>query len=79
MTAEPTPQPAFVLTKTPRYLLTVQQTCEALSIGRSRVYELVSLGDLQQVHSGRRALITVASVEAYVERLIDDERYRSSA
>ena len=78
MTAEPVAVRDVQETPTPRYLLSVAQTCESLSMGRSRIYELASTGELQTVRSGGRRLVVVASIEAYVAKLIDDEQYAAS-
>ncbi len=38
-------------------------------IGRTKIYELVDSGELTRVHIGTRAVITGASIAAYIERL----------
>jgi excisionase family DNA binding protein len=40
-----------------------------LGIGRTKVYELVSAGELELVHIGCRALVPVASVRSFSDRL----------
>jgi len=37
-------------------------------IGRSQLYELLAQGELESVKIGRRRMITVASMVAYVDR-----------
>lgn len=38
-------------------------------ISRPTVYSLINRGELTHVHIGRRAFVTAASVNAYIERL----------
>jgi excisionase family DNA binding protein len=45
---------------------------EALDISNGTLETLVASGDLVKVKIGRRALITRASLDAYVERIIAD-------
>jgi len=52
-----------------RWLLAIPAACASLGIGRSTLYELAANGDVQIVRVGRRALVPVASIESYVERL----------
>ena len=47
-----------------RYLLSISQAAEALSIGRSKTYELISQGRLLTVTIGRRRLVKADSVRA---------------
>lgn len=53
----------------PRWLLPIPEACTGLGVGRSTLYEMAARGDVQIVRVGRRALVPVASIEAYVERL----------
>ena len=46
------------------FLLPIPATCEALGIGRSKVYELINAGQLEIVKIGRRTLVRVASIRA---------------
>ncbi|PVB20770.1 DNA-binding protein [Mycobacteroides abscessus] len=41
-------------------------------LGRTKIDELVSAGDLAKVRVGRRAFVTAKSVAAYVDRLASD-------
>jgi len=52
-----------------RWLLGIPEAAAALGVGRSPLYELAARGDVQIVRVGRRALVPVASIESYVERL----------
>jgi hypothetical protein len=42
-----------------------------LGIGRSQVDQLAAHREIEKVKIGRRALVTVASIDAYVQRLRD--------
>jgi excisionase family DNA binding protein len=50
-------------------LLSIVDTARVLGVGRSTVYLLISRGELPVVHVGRRALIHVDAVHAYVAGL----------
>lgn len=54
---------------TPRWLLPIPEACAGLGVGRSTLYELAAAGELEIVHIGRRALVPVGAIAAYVERL----------
>jgi len=45
-------------------LLSIEKAAEALSIGRSKTYELIGEGKLVTVTIGRRRLVRVDSVQA---------------
>ena len=45
-------------------LLSIEKAAEALSIGRSKTYQLISEGRLLTVSIGRRRLVRVDSVRA---------------
>lgn len=48
----------------PRFLLSISQAAESLSIGRSKTYELINEGKLVTVMIGRRRLIRADSIRA---------------
>jgi excisionase family DNA binding protein len=52
-----------------RLLLTVPEAAARLSLGRSKVYELLTRGELQAVRIGRAVRIPVAELEHFVARL----------
>lgn len=62
------PQPETDPEATP-LLLTVMETARMLSIGRTKVYELLGSGHLEEVHIGRATRIPVDSVLHFVEHL----------
>ena len=45
-------------------LLSIEKAAEALSIGRSKTYELISEGRLLTVNIGRRRLVRTDSIRA---------------
>lgn len=46
------------------YLLSIAEAADALSIGRSKTYQLISEGKLLTVSIGRRRLVRADSVRA---------------
>lgn len=63
-------------TRTIGLLLKIPEAAELLAIGRSTVYELIALGQLETVHIGRSVRVTVASIEAFVDRERSGSRHR---
>ena len=53
------------------FLLTAEETAQALRISRTSVYELIRTGQLASVRIGRRRRIPVAAIERYVAGLTD--------
>lgn len=51
-------------------LLSVQEFCRRLSIGRSVAYELITAGEVTSVRLGRRRLIPRGEVEKLVAKLL---------
>jgi excisionase family DNA binding protein len=58
-----------MLQPVPPILLSVDDTCTALGVGRSLVYQLIASGELESVTLGRRRLVPARSVDDYVDRL----------
>jgi excisionase family DNA binding protein len=54
---------------TERILLTVDEAADALSLGRSKVYEEINAGRLRSVKVGRARRIPSAALDEYVEAL----------
>ena len=52
-----------------KMLLTVEEAADRLSIGRTKVYELVANGELGSVTIGRCRRIEVEAVAAFIDRL----------
>jgi excisionase family DNA binding protein len=47
----------------------VKEAAEVLAISRSRLYELVSAGEIQVLKDGARTLVRRSELEAYLDRL----------
>ena len=54
---------------TAKVLLTPEEAAKALSVGRTRVYELIRTGALGSVRIGSSRRVPVAAVESFVARL----------
>ena len=52
-----------------KVLMTVEEAAEALSLGRTFTYSLVMRDEILSVKVGRKRLVPVAALYAYVERL----------
>lgn len=50
-------------------LVTIDEAGRVCGVGRATIYRLIDSGHLERVKSGRRALVTVESIEAYVQQL----------
>ena len=53
------------------------EAAEALGIGRSTAFALVSSGELPSVRVGKRRLVPTAALREYAERLIAEQRQAS--
>ncbi len=54
--------------------LSVEEAAEALGLGRTKIFELVSGGQLRSIKVGRRRLVPVSALEQFVsQRLIEEE------
>lgn len=51
------------------HLLTPEQACETLNVGRTRLYELMREGTLRSVTIGRSRRIPVQAIDEYVDLL----------
>lgn len=65
---EPARETAYVPKDVPRLLCTVMDASSALSLSRSKVYELINAGMLPTVHVGRSIRLPVADLESFVQR-----------
>ncbi len=61
-----------------RMLYDINETGQALSVGRTMVYKLIESGDLPTVKIGRRCLIPADGIENYIERLRASDQARSA-
>ena len=51
----------------PRLLYTTKEAAAVLSIGRSKLYELLATGELESIHIGAARRILVNAVEEFIE------------
>lgn len=51
--------------------LDIKRTGRLLSLGRTKVFQLLATGELTKVKIGRRTLVTAESIEALVARSIE--------
>ena len=49
-------------------LLRVEDVAEALSVGRSKVYELIRSGELPSIHIGRSVRVSLDDVHAWIRQ-----------
>ena len=54
------------------YLFSIEEAAQALSIGRSKTYDLINQGKLVTITIGRRRLVRVDSVKAIVSGDLPD-------
>lgn len=53
----------------PPVMATMSEACEALRIGRTKLYEEMSAGRINSVKAGRLRLIPVQELQAWPQRL----------
>jgi excisionase family DNA binding protein len=51
----------------------IDEAFPALSIGRTQLFDLLRRGEIASVKVGRRRLIPVASLDAYLARLVAEQ------
>lgn len=56
-----------------------EDACEALSIGRTQLFELLRDNEIDSVKIGRRRLIPVDSLRAYLDRLLAEQKPGAAA
>ena len=47
-------------------LMSIQETCDALRLGRTSIFNFIKEGQLETVKLGRRTLVKISSVEALI-------------
>jgi excisionase family DNA binding protein len=52
-----------------KHAYTVRETCDTLSVGKTKLYKLISSGQLQAHHLGRRTLIMGDSLRDFLTAL----------
>lgn len=55
-------------------LLTVAEVARRLSLSRSKVYELISAGDIPSIHIGRARRVAVIDLDHWITRLMKEQR-----
>ena len=50
-------------------LLSINQACERLNLGRWSIYKLINQNRLKTVKLGRRRLVTMSAIRAFIENL----------
>ena len=58
-------------TQTQVILISQAEAARLLGVERTTIWRMCRRGDLERVHIGRRALITLASVDAFVESQVE--------
>jgi len=53
------------------HLLTINETCDRLRLGRTTVYSLIKDGALQRIKIGTATRVTDTSVDGLIARLAD--------
>jgi excisionase family DNA binding protein len=54
-------------------LLSVPQVCKTLGLGRTKVYELISVEGLPVVRFGKAVRVPVASLEQWVQQRVSSQ------
>jgi hypothetical protein len=70
--SEPVTRPLSTL------LLTFNETCRVFRIGKTKLNQLCNSGDLDRRKIGSRTIITMASVEQFLERVNVEEAGEAS-
>lgn len=60
-----------------KFLVTIPEAAELLSLSRAFVYKLIARGEIPVIHIGRAARIPVAELERWVARQVELEEKRS--
>lgn len=53
---------------TPRLLLTIEQTSQTLSLGKTTIFGLIKAGELEAVKIGRATRVPLVAAEEFVSR-----------
>ena len=56
-----------------KLLLKVEDVCERLSLGRSKVYEMMASGELRSVQVGRSRRVPAPALDELLARLEQDQ------
>ena len=55
-------------TATPRLLLRIPEAAKALGLGRTKIYELITAGELPVIRVGRAVRVSVSALQKWVEK-----------
>ena len=61
------------MNKTEERLLRISEVAKILSLGRSKTYQLVAVGELRSVRVGRSVRVTATSVQQFIRSLVERE------
>ena len=56
-----------------KQLLKVEEAAQLLSLGRSKLYQLVLAGAIPSVRIGRSRRVPVAAIEEYIRKLVAEQ------
>jgi excisionase family DNA binding protein len=62
-----------------KLLLRVEEVAELLDVGRTRVYQLISCGDLRSIKIGGSRRIPSTAVQHYLDRMLDGAAHSGAA
>lgn len=62
-----------------RVALTVDEACQALGLGRTRFYQEVRANRLRVIKSGRRTVVPVAELHAWIDRALSSQNVARAA
>ena len=54
-------------------LLRIRDCVDRLGLGRTKIYELIALGDLRAVHIGRAVRLPASEVDRFIAKLQADQ------
>ena len=63
------------ITTVTKYLLTMEEAAQALSLGRTFFYRLVLRKQIHSVKVGRRRLVPLKALHAYIDQMLAEEGY----
>ena len=65
-------QPERPLVELSPLLLSPEEAARVLAVSRTRIYELISAGEISSVRAGRLRRVVAASLPAWVDRQLDE-------
>jgi excisionase family DNA binding protein len=65
--ATPPASPHHSASESPRLALTPEEAAEAIGVGRTTIYELLAGGKIASIRVGRRRVVPVRSIEAFLD------------